>query len=165
MCKRLSERGADDLIAFVRKVRREAVAPGWPMATLREIDALAFDVLAKHGLLTPADDPEVAAVFMKEEPQERATDAKPLHCQHCGWGDHGTAYHRPGLHGGGSSHDFNSGEAHLRAFEHRHGIERVVSQRDVTECVEVTEEDGHTTLVWRGRSGSLSRFYYSETKE
>jgi hypothetical protein len=97
MCKRLSERAADDLIAFVRRVHREAyqheragddVGPVW--WTLERLSEDAVKLFAKHGLLTPADDPEVARVFMEEEPAEVA--------------------------------HFNSGDAHLKSFNERHGI-------------------------------------------
>jgi hypothetical protein len=36
---------------------------------LKGLASLPRYLLAKHGLLTPADDPEVAAVFMETEPE------------------------------------------------------------------------------------------------
>jgi hypothetical protein len=75
MCKRLSERAADDLLAFMRKVMREArnTDKSGAFLALHELDNGARHVLAKHGLLTPADDPKVAAVFMEEDAEEPET--------------------------------------------------------------------------------------------
>lgn len=87
MCKRLSERAADDLIAFVREVRREeAGVPHYAVRgvcyeKLQHLAARALSIMDKHGLLTPADDPDVAAVFM-ETPEDEAKHF--LRCVRCG---------------------------------------------------------------------------------
>lgn len=72
MCKRPSERAADDLLAFVRRTRR-VLADREDLSldpllreALDDLDSAARHLLAKHGLLTTADDPEVAAVFMDD---------------------------------------------------------------------------------------------------
>jgi hypothetical protein len=81
MCKQLTERAADDLLRFVRKVRRQSLAGGEGLPRLT-LDVFANDarcLLAKHGLLTMADDPEVAAaVFMEDEvnPYLQYSDAR-----------------------------------------------------------------------------------------
>ena len=61
MCRKLSERAAEDLIAFVREVYRNKWRQDDPHHS-----AAARKVLDKHGLLTLADDPEAAAVFMED---------------------------------------------------------------------------------------------------
>lgn len=98
MCKRLSERAADDLLAFVREVRREeAGVPNYAVRgvcyeKLQHLAARALSIMDKHGLLTPADDPEVAAVFMGNDEEDA-----PLRCPTCT----GTNVVRRGYHGSG----------------------------------------------------------------
>jgi hypothetical protein len=77
MCKQLTERAADDLLRWVRFVYRE----GFRSTANLHVAALgtgARDLLDKHGLLTMADDPEVAAVFMEDEvnPYLQYSDAR-----------------------------------------------------------------------------------------
>lgn len=82
MCRNLSETAARDLENFVRKVRRtglvKAGTDGGKAAVLASLAESAERLLAKHGLLTPADDPALAAVFMEDEPEPvECTDSRP----------------------------------------------------------------------------------------